>query len=262
MTKIIWMTDPHFQRDGTIDGLNPRARLDAAIAHVNTHHADADCAVLSGDLVGDDVDADYPAIAGYLARCAIPVYPLMGNNDSRASFRRSLDLPVNVMPEFVQYAITTEAGVVICLDTHLEGSAKGQMCAARLAWLEDVLSQTAGTPVYIFAHHPPFALELPAQDDLMVQDPQPFLDVLAGHPHIAHLFMGHVHRATSGVMGGIPFATLGALSFQAPAPRPDWDWGTFRPPQEAPQYAVVHLDRGNVTIQYTQFCDYGVGIEG
>ena len=55
ITKIIWMSDPHFQNEGTIDGLDPRARLAAAINHANAHHADADFAILSGDLVGDDI---------------------------------------------------------------------------------------------------------------------------------------------------------------------------------------------------------------
>ena len=262
MTKIIWMSDPHFQSEGTIDGLNPRTRLDAAIAHVNANHADADLAVLSGDLVGDDVDADYPAIAKYLAGCNVPIYPMMGNNDSRGGFRKSLDVPDTVMPDFIQYTVEIPDGLLIFLDTHLVGSAKGELCATRLAWLEQTLQASMGKPAYIFMHHPAFALGLPAQDDLMLLDGQAFMDVVTAHPHVAHLFMGHVHRPTSGVVAGIPFATLGALSFQAPAPRPDWHWDTFKPPQEAPQYAVVHLEAGNVTIQYTQFCDYAVGIEG
>ena len=261
MTKIIWMSDPHFQRDGTIDGLNPRTRLDAAIAHVNANHADADFAILSGDLVGDDVDADYPAIAEYLGKCSVPIHPMMGNNDSRDAFRKHLTLPDTVMPDFVQYTLDTPDGVVICLDTHLVGSAAGQFCEDRLAWLDAVLKKNADKNVFVFMHHPPFALGLPAQDEIMLQDDRAFLDLMGCHSNVRHLFMGHVHRSTSGVVAGIPFASLGALSFQAPAPRPVWHWDTFQPPQDAPLYAVVHLNDANVIVQYTKFCDYAVGVE-
>ena len=39
--KLIWMSDPHFQNVGTIAGLDPRARLDAALERL-----DAECDVL------------------------------------------------------------------------------------------------------------------------------------------------------------------------------------------------------------------------
>lgn len=261
MTKIIWMSDPHFQRDGTIDGLNPRTRLYAAIAHANTHHPDADFAVLSGDLVGDDVDADYPAIAEYLTKCSVPIHPMMGNNDSRDAFRKHLTLPDTVTPDFVQYTLDTPDGVVICLDTHMIGSAAGQFCEDRLAWLDAALKDNANKNVFVFMHHPPFALGLPAQDEIMLQDDRAFLDLMGQYSNVRHLFMGHVHCSTSGVVAGIPFASLGALSFQAPAARPTWDWDTFLPPQDAPLYAVVHLQDANVIVQYTKFCDYAVGVE-
>ena len=261
MSKIIWMSDPHFQTEGTIGGLDPRVRLAAAIEHANTLYADADCLVLSGDLVGDDVEADYPAIASYLSKSRLPVLPLMGNNDSRRPFRAHLLLPDNAMPKFVQYVREVPEGVVICLDTHLEGSAAGAFCQQRCAWLDETLAQYAGRSAFIFMHHPPMALGLPPQDEIKLQDAEAFLEVITKHDNVSYLFMGHVHRPTSGVFRGIPFTTLGALSFQAPAPRPAWHWDTFQPPAEAPEYAVVLLDETGVTIQFTQFCDYQVGVD-
>ncbi len=261
MTKIIWMSDPHYQQEGTIDGLDPRVRLDAAIAYLNTHHADADFAVLSGDLVGDDIEGDYTGIAQHLAKSTVPIYPLMGNNDERAGFRKHLALPENAMPDFVQYVVNSPDKTFICLDTHKAGSAAGRFCEARQNWLETTLGQSPQKPTYIFMHHPPLALGLPPQDEIMLEDHQAFLDIIGRHPQVKHLFMGHVHRPTAGVVNGVPFATIGAVSFQAPAPRPEWDWKTFKPPHEAPQLGVLLIEHGNVVLQYTQFCDYQVGVE-
>lgn len=261
MTKIIWMTDPHFQTRGTIAGLNPRTRLATAIEHANTHHGDADMLILSGDLVGDDIEADYPMIAEYLAQSTVPVFPLMGNNDARMEFRAHLSLPDNTMPEFVQYAITQPDCRVLCLDTHKVGSHAGQFCEARLRWLDAALRAAGDTPVYIFMHHPPLALGLPMQDEIRLEDSAAFLDLIATHENVRHLFIGHVHRPTCGTVRGVPFATLGALSFQAPAPRPEWDWNSFVSPAEAPHYGVLLLENGDAVLQYTQFCTYEQGIE-
>lgn len=261
MTKIIWMSDPHFQHEGTIDGLDPRARLDAAIDHANTHHADADFAILSGDLVEDDFEFDYTALAGYLTKSKLPIYPMMGNNDDRDWFRSKLSFPQNTMRDFIQYAIDTDEGTIVCLDTHKTGSHAGQFCKTRQTWLDKLLREKRDKPAYIFMHHPPHALGLPKQDEIMLEDGGLFLDLVCRHPNVKHLFMGHVHRLTCGSIRGIPFATIGALSFQAPAPRPDWDWDSFKPPKEAPQYGVLEINNGDSTLQYTQFCDFEVGVE-
>lgn len=258
MIKIIWMTDPHFQNEGLVGDLNPRTRLKAAIDHMNTHHSDADFMMLTGDLVGDDITGDYSAIAGYLAQSKIPVYPMVGNNDDRAGFRARLNIPDTVMPDFIQYSVDTPAVLFLCLDTHMIGSHAGQFCVARQAWLKEQL-EASDKPTYIFMHHPPMALHLPPQDSIKLAESDAFLDIV--RDRVQHLFAGHVHRPTCGTIKGIPFATLGALSFQAPAPQPTWDWDSFVPAQEAPHYGVLHINDGSVTLQQTQFCKYDHGIE-
>lgn len=262
MTKIIWMSDPHFQTEGSIYGVDPRIRLEMAIDHVNACHADADFVIMSGDLVGDEIDEDYAGLAGYLAKSTLPVHAMIGNNDDRTGFRARLPLPENAMPEFIQYAIDTDEGTMLCLDTHKTGSHAGEFCDTRQAWLDERLRNSGDKPVYIFMHHPPFSLGLPRQDEIMLENGDRFLDLIGRHSNVKHLFMGHVHRPTCGTIRGIPFATIGALSFQVPAPRPDWDWDSFKAPTEAPHYAVLELSNGNVTLQYTQFCNVSVGMEG
>ncbi|PSL20685.1 phosphodiesterase [Shimia abyssi] len=260
MTKLIWMTDPHFQTEGTIRGLNPRTRLEAAIEHANTHHADAALIVLSGDLVGDDIERDYQSLAIHLNASAIPFYPMMGNHDDRPALRRNLTLPETTTSEFVQFVVELPDCTILCLDTHKPGSDAGTYCATRLAWLDDVLTHSADKPAYIFMHHPPLALHLPKQDEIMLEEADSLLGLLARHNHVKHLFAGHVHRPTAGTVRGIPFATLGALSIQAPPPRPEWDWNSFEPAQEPPHYGVLHIEDDSVVLQYTQFCKYDVGV--
>lgn len=258
MTKIIWMSDPHFQVEGLTDH---RVRLAAAIAHANQHHNDANFTIISGDLAGGETPDNYAAMAPILAKLAMPVYPMIGNHDDREGARAFLPLPVNTIPDFIQFSIDTPDGTMICLDTHKTGSHAGELCAARRAWLDQTLGDLGDRPAYIFMHHPPMALGLPAQDEISLDDGDTFLDLLGTHNNVKHLFMGHVHRPTCGTIRGIPFATIGALSFQAPAPHPAWDWDNFVPAKEAPHYGVLHISDGNVTLQYTQFYAYETGIE-
>lgn len=262
MRKIIWMSDPHFQHNGTYKGHDPRVRMERAIKHVNTHHADADFAILSGDLVGDELEQDYADLAHYLSKSKVPVHAMMGNHDDRALLRKHLGVPSSAMRDFVQYAIEGADETIICLDTHKENAQSGTMCQTRLDWLSETLTRLADKPAYIFMHHPPLALHLPPLDDSNLEDSDAFLDVISAHNNVKHLFMGHVHRATTGIIRGIPFASMNALSFQSPPPRPAWDWDTFNPAHEAPQYGVLHIQADSVVLQYTQFCEFSDGYSG
>ena len=222
--------------------------------------ADADFMILSGELVGADIAGDYSMLAEYLTKSKVPVYPMVGNNDDRAGFRAQLSVPATAMDDFIQYQIETADALFLCLDTHLVGSHAGQFCAARQAWLTDALSATH-KPTYIFMHHPPLDLHLPKQDEIKLEDNAVFLDLIVASDLVKHLFFGHGLRPTCGAIKGVPFATLGAISFQAPAPEPAWDWDSFAPPKEAPHYGVLHINGADVTLQYTQFCAYDCGIE-
>lgn len=253
MTKLIWMTDPHLVADGLVLGHDPRARLSAAIEHVNAHHADAALCVVSGDMVNRGSAADYTAVADLLTKLNMPCYPMMGNHDDRALLRTHLPLPDTVMPDFVQYEIATQNVRLLLLDTQKPGADAGAFCAARRDWLRNRLDRDPETPVILFMHHPPMALGLPMQDQDRMEDGEGFLDELSGQGNLRFLCIGHVHRPTTGTIRGIPFATMRSVLYQAPAPRLAWDWTSFQPAQEAPQLGVLHVKDGDVTLHYEEF---------
>ncbi len=257
--KLIWLSDPHFVAEGDVLGHDPRVRLQAATGFINQNHADSSFCVISGDMVNRGTVADYDGLAGLLADLKIPVLPMVGNHDDRALFRAALPLPENCMTNFIQYAVPTPEGLIICLDTHKVGSDAGAFCAERLSWLDTVLADAGDTPAYIFMHHPPMKLGLPMQDTENLLDGEAFLDLVARHANVKYLFIGHVHRPITGTVRGIPFATMRSVLYQAPAPVPAWDWDSFAPGQEAPNLGVLTLDALGVNLQYVQFCDYSEG---
>jgi len=258
VTKILWMSDPHFQNAGTIRGLDPRVRLDAALDHANTHYPDAECIVMSGDLVGDDIEGDYAAIANRFTASKLPVFPMVGNNDHREAFLETFALPRKALSGFAQYQVELPEARIICLDTHKPGVHSGELCSQRLNWLQDALAQG---PALVFMHHHPLPLGLPKQDEIMLENASGFLDLIGNAGTVRHLCMGHVHRTTCGSVRGVPFTSLGSLAFQAPPPRPAWDWDSFRAAEEAPSYAVIDLSAEAVTMQFIQFCAFEAGYE-
>lgn len=259
MSKLIWLSDPHFTANGLVLGHDPRIRLQAAIDFINTHHHDADHCIISGDLVNRGTDADYAALANMLKPLIVPLLPMAGNHDERTKLRSHFQLPQTAMPDFIQYAATTPNAQILCLDTQKTDSDAGEFCAERSNWLELRLAQNPETPTYLFMHHPPRALGLPMQDADCMENGEAFLNLIARHPQIKHLFIGHVHRSVTGTMNAIPFATMRSVLYQAPPPIPDWNWDTFAPAPEAPQIGILTLKGADCHLHYTQFCDFQTG---
>ncbi len=263
MHKIVWISDLHFEAEGTPLGHDPRLRLEAAIAHINAHHGDAEGCVISGDLVNDPKAENYKALRLFLDRLSMPWFPMMGNHDDRLMLRQTLPVPTSCMEGFVQYAVPLKGAMVLALDTHKTGSGAGEFCSDRRRWLERTLKEAGDQPVVLFLHHPPMSLGLPMLDEIKMDEGDRFLDLVHSHASgPVQLCIGHVHRSTSGVAAGLPFATMRSVLFQAPPPVPAWDWDSFAPAPEDPGLGVILIDGSQITIQNEIFCAYELGIKG
>ncbi len=262
MTKLIWMSDTHFSAESDVLGHDPRARLQAAIDHINDHHSDAEFCVITGDMVNRGLRADYEGLRARLAKLVVPYLPMVGNHDSRDLVRQLLPLPDSCMAGFIQYKVETPGGLIVCADTQKAGSDAGEVCQARSEWLQQTLLESGSTPVFLFIHHPPVPLGLPMQDTENMENGQVFMDLISGFECVKYLFIGHVHRPITGTLGRIPFSTMRSVLYQAPPPRPAWTWYTFKPGREAPSIGVIQLEGASVIMQYDQFCQYEVGAKG
>ena len=61
--KLVWLTDLHFITTGKQHLHDARVRLTAAIDYINTHHADAEFCVISGDIADVPTDENYSDVA-------------------------------------------------------------------------------------------------------------------------------------------------------------------------------------------------------
>ena len=253
MVQIIWMSDLHFAAHGNVAGYDPRRRVEAAVDHINRHYGDADLCVISGDLVNDATPEQYLALGEVLDGLAVPYVPMVGNHDAREALAVGLQLPSERMGGFIQFAVPLAKVRLLCLDTLKPGSAAGEICAKRLAWIKTQLRTHPDDPTLLFLHHPPMALGLPMQDIDRLENGEALLDLVAGSSNVRFIGAGHVHRPVCGSVRGIAFATMRSVLMQAPPPRPCWDWGNFVPADEAPAIGVIDVTGDDVTLQYVEF---------
>ena len=177
----------------------PAAKLRAdclrrCVADVNQQQPDA--VIFTGDTVQHGQPAEYLRLRELLAALNAPLYVVPGNRDNkyemRAVFSDHAYLPKS--GDFLQYVIEEHAVRLVGIDSTSHGERKGVFCAARQAWLEEVLSGQPEQPTLLFIHHPPFDI-----DDHYVggyrrpEQAAALGAIVSGHPQVAGLVCGHVH---------------------------------------------------------------------
>ncbi len=257
--KLIQVSDLHFVPPGTrLFGLDPRARLAAAIADINQHHGDAELCLFTGDLADHGAPEAYQALRETLAALQLPYRLILGNHDDRGNFLRAFPEAPCDGDGFIQSVVASDAGDIVLLDTHEPGQASGSFCAQRQAWLKARLAE-AGRPVTLFMHHPPLDIGIPSLDRIGLVDKQGFAAAVtgalegAGAAPIRHIFFGHVHRPVSGSWRGIPYAALRSLVHQVP-----FDLVTESPvpyDHAPPAYNVIFLNDEDTVVHHHEFLD-------
>lgn len=254
--KFIHLTDPHLVVPGaSLYGLDPEARLNAAIADINAHHADAALCVVTGDLTHWGEGEAYALFRNSMARLAMPHVAMVGNHDRREAALAALPSAPQDGNGFVQGFRDTPAGRMIFLDTLNEATHAGELCGRRLAWLADTLESTGqNQPVLLFMHHPPFEMGLKTMDRIALVEIEPFWAVIRPHAaRIRHLFFGHVHRPVSGSWRGIPFSTLRGTNHQVVLDLTDHN--RHLASHEPPAYAVVLVEKDQIVVHTHDFLD-------
>jgi Icc protein len=250
-TKLIHLTDPHLVPPGEpLYGLDPLARLRAALAEVNRAHADANLVLITGDLTDRGEPPAYCGLRAALAGLAVPHALLMGNHDRRDAFLDVFPEAPRTAEGFVQFVIDTPDARIVCLDSLEPGSDAGRLCARRLGWLEATLKANHGRDVLVAVHHPPMAVGMPVMDGIALRDGAVLGDLLVRHGRVRHLLFGHVHRPIAGAWRGIPFTTQRGVSHQCSL---GLTAATFHGSHEPPAMGIVLLDGEQVVVHGHDF---------
>lgn len=200
---IAQITDIHLGFEpGNAEEKN-RRRLDAVLDALIEGPNRPDLLLATGDLTENGDPESYRQLAGALARCPFPVWPMVGNHDLRAPFLEAFP-GAPTADGFVQHAMVQGGLHIILLDTLEEGRHGGGFCAGRAAWLRERLAERAEMPTLIALHHPPSPTGIGWMD---MGGQEPWVarlgDVLADAPQVRALLCGHVHRAIASPWRGM-----------------------------------------------------------
>ena len=222
VSKLIVFTDIHMTVKLRAGCPEPESRLRAGLAHALSSVPDADMILLMGDLTHWGDRGAYRKLRAVLEDVPLPVVPMLGNHDNRAKFREIFpETPVDGSG-FVQRVIPLGAHRLITLDTLIaprEGDAfshAGELCPARLAWLDAALTEAGDAPCIVAMHHPPHATGFEAMDGIMLRDGEAFHDLIARHGTVQQILCGHIHRTIFGSYRGTPYAVFKSPVGQMP----------------------------------------------
>lgn len=189
--------------------------LAVTVADINELDPLPDAIVHTGDIVHNGHQNEYAQAVAVLAKARAPVYVLAGNKDNRANLREAFSARGYLVPDFdfVQYAIDVYPVRLIILDTLSSGN-KGDFCRERLRHLTGLVEAETTKPIAVFTHHPPFMVtEGPERCHFEKRHAMSRLrSALRQSGRVVAVFSGHVHRAASGDVAGIPATVMPATA--------------------------------------------------
>ena len=219
MTTILQITDTHIVRDGALvsDRLDTAAALARSIDRIQSVRNQIgaiDVVLISGDLSDDGSAQSYERFKTLLAPLDLPLLVILGNHDVRAPMRAAFagqfkqDGPLDWVTQVGDLRI-------IGLDTLVEKSGKGTLCAQSLVFLKTALAEGNDTPTLLSLHHPPFRSVINFMDNIGLTIRAAFSDVVSDHTGPLRIVCGHIHSM-------IVTDVEGHIAISAPSP-----WSTF-----------------------------------
>ena len=260
---IAQMTDIHigFDPDEKPEEYN-RVRFRATLARILEGPNRPDMLVLSGDIT-DNGDLDsFQKTAALLAECPFPVWPMVGNHDTREALVQAFP-QVRLDGGFLHYALERDGMRLLLLDTLENGRHGGGFCEARAAWLTAQLDAAPDTPTVLFMHHPPVVSGIdwmdPVPDETWIRR---FGAAVEGRAQIRAIHCGHLHRPLATTFRGIPLHVTPSV-----APRVAMDLtpidkhvpdGRDLITTEPPTYAIHRWDGASLVTHYERVSDWRV----
>lgn len=251
--KLVHLSDIHIH-DQEILGQDPVENFKACWAHVEAEHADADLVIISGDLTHYGHKDSYKALKALLADTALAPKLIIGNHDDRQAFRSVFPQVRVDVHGHVQYAVDTNQGRFLFLDTKIEGTHAGGYGADRQAWLISELdgARAEGVLVYLVMHHHPCAVGDRSADEIGLVDGAEFRSILRTYREtVRHIFFGHCHFSLSGAVHGIPFSAPRSTNHPNASALDGRNTAGTGP--IAPNYNVVLIEADSVVVHTVDF---------
>jgi 3',5'-cyclic AMP phosphodiesterase CpdA len=203
---LVQISDTHIREAGRLayNKVDTAAGLRITIQSVLSLRQPPDAVVVTGDLSDFGRPAEYARLRELLAPLKMPLYLLPGNHDDRERLREAYpdhpwlagSLRTSDGAAAIQYAARIGPVHLLTLDTVAPGPSHGELCDARLDWLDAALDERVGQPVIIAMHHPPFTTLIGHMDKIgLISGTDRLAQIVSRHANIERIVCGHLHRA-------------------------------------------------------------------
>lgn len=192
------ISQPDLNEPRTLERINA---LKDFVVHIGGRGEKPDLILHTADVSQNGLPEEYAIVKSIMDAVDIPVFFAVGNRDHGENLIEGLKGlgGGKLVDGFLIYSIDDFPVRLIAMDTQNRQSRIGTTCSVRLSILEELLKEQPDTPTAIFMHHPPFEVptsKYPFQfDDPALADA--FLQLIARHKQVVHLFCGHMHRQFS-----------------------------------------------------------------
>jgi 3',5'-cyclic AMP phosphodiesterase CpdA len=257
------ISDLHIKRPGALAyrRVDTGAALTRCVAALNALEPRPDAVIMTGDLVDQGDPEQYEHLKTLLAPLEIPYYLLVGNHDDRTALRHAFNDrdELHAGGEFVQYAADIGPLRLIALDSIMPGESAGDLCDARLAWLETQLDDARGKPVIVALHHPPFECGIAHMDALRLAPPatRRLATSIARYPNVERVICGHVHRQMFVRFGGTIASAVPSPAHQVALDLRDAAPSAFM--MEPPAFALHRYDAATGLVTHHAYVDAADG---
>ena len=196
---IAQLTDLHVRPHGMLANrvVDTNAMLERALKHVAALDPVPDAVIMSGDLTDMGLAEEYEILADLIRRhLKMPAYLIPGNHDRRETMKQGLSGLRGIVddPDFIQYTVDDFPLRLVMLDSVVPGAGHGELCAARLSFLDRALAAAPKKPTVVVLHHPPITCGIAMMDKINLHTAGAFAAVIAKHPQVERVLCGHHHR--------------------------------------------------------------------
>lgn len=215
---IAQVTDMHVTAPGELacNRVDTVAALDACVTHLNALDPRPDVVLLTGDVTEFGRRVEVETLKDLLGPLAIPYFMVPGNHDDRDILREVFpDAAPAGAGRFVQYVIDDFPLRLVGIDTVEAGRPHGALCAERLDWITQELSDGPDRPRLLFMHHPPFKTGIRHMDAMCLREGAEALgSLVAGARGVQAIICGHLHRSIHTLWHGVPVSTAPSPAHQ------------------------------------------------
>jgi 3',5'-cyclic AMP phosphodiesterase CpdA len=223
---LVQISDPHLG-EPAISGVKPKKSLREVVAAIAKLPNPVDAVLVTGDLAEHAAPEEYALARELIGALGVPIHPLPGNKDDRATMRAAFDLPGE--PDApLDYAVDLGPLRLVVVDSSIPGEDRGDFTSAQLAWLQAELARAPEQPTILAMHQPPLLTAGMTDWDSVIMRPadrEALAAVVARHPQVRALVGGHLHRIAASTLAGRPVIVAPSTFVQA---RPDYDAETVK----------------------------------